>query len=72
MIEVLTGLHGFTMFCLVISVYYVFKAVFYYLPRQIFRTIRVNKNGWPPAHLDADGDFQEQDDDDTNHSNKGD
>jgi len=28
------------------------------LPNRILRTIKVLVRGWPPEHLDADGDFQ--------------
>lgn len=43
--------------------------VFLYIPLEIIRQIivrlirasTVKKAGWPPAHLDADGDFKKED-----------
>ncbi len=32
-------------------------AIFFRLPNRILRTIKVLVRGWPPAHLDADGDI---------------
>ena len=33
---------------------------------RLMRTIKVLKSGWPPPHLDADGDFQGADKEDNN------
>jgi hypothetical protein len=34
------------------------RLVFFVLPNRILRTIKVASRGWPPAHLDADGDWK--------------
>lgn len=34
------------------------KFVLWYLPNRLLRTINVCVRGWPPAHLDADGDWK--------------
>ena len=33
--------------------------VLFRLPNRILRTIKVLFRGWPPEHLDADGDFNQ-------------
>jgi hypothetical protein len=32
--------------------------IFFKLPNRFFRTIKVLVRGWPPEHLDADGDHK--------------
>ena len=36
----------------------VLLAVFFKLPNRIIRGMNIRKNGWPPEHCDADGDFK--------------
>ena len=52
---------GFLIIC---SAYYLIKYTVFILPNRILRTINMNKNGWPPEHCDADGDFKKEDDND--------
>lgn len=40
------------------SVYYLIKFVVYTTPNRIIRGITMAKNGYPPPHCDADGDFK--------------
>jgi hypothetical protein len=47
------GEHTFLAF---ISIYYVIKMPFTLTNRYI-RSRNIRARGWPPAHLDADGDF---------------
>ncbi len=51
-------LHGFNVFILICAVYYLLRYVFYSLPIRLIRSFNIRKCGWPPAHLDADGDFK--------------
>lgn len=34
------------------------KLVVFTLPNRILRTIHIAQHGWPPEHLDADGDWR--------------
>ena len=45
-------------FFLLCSVYYLLKYALFVLPNRALRTIKVCSKGWPPAHLDADGDWK--------------
>ncbi len=36
-----------------------FRRLLFTLPNRLLRTIKVLFRGWPPEHLDADGDFKE-------------
>jgi len=36
----------------------ILNAVVFKLPNRLLRSIKVVLRGWPPAHLDADGDFK--------------
>lgn len=38
--------------------------VLYCLPSRLIRHFNVRKAGWPPPHLDADGDFKSENKDD--------
>lgn len=33
---------------------------FYKIVNRFFRTLNIRKNGWPPEHCDADGDFKNE------------
>lgn len=46
----LARVNGFLAFIMICAVYYAVKL--------LLRTIKVAIRGWPPAHLDADGDFK--------------
>lgn len=37
-----------------------FAEIIYRILNRILRTIKVVVRGWPPEHLDADGDFRPQ------------
>ena len=34
------------------------------IPNRILRHLNIRKHGWPPEHLDADGDSRKESDDD--------
>ncbi len=53
--QAILELHGFLQFLLLCSAYY--------LLRFILRGIIICVRGWPPAHLDADGDWQRRESD---------
>jgi hypothetical protein len=42
--------------CLVIS--QLLYAILFRLPNRLLRHLNIRKAGWPPAHVDADGDFK--------------
>lgn len=44
-------------FCLAALLLGAFRSVLF-LRRQPLRTYNIRRNGWPPAHLDADGDYK--------------
>lgn len=50
--------HVFLGFLSICAVYYVLKMIFLQIPVRIIRHFTIRKAGWPPAHLDADGDFK--------------
>lgn len=50
----------FFLACLLIGLAY---EVLFRLPNRIIRGMNIRKNGWPPAHCDADGDFRKDKDD---------
>jgi hypothetical protein len=54
---------GFLQFCgmailLNVLFYFVINGILRFWIR-LFRVLMVRKHGWPPSHLDADGDFKE-------------
>ncbi len=59
--QVFSELGVWIQFTLICATYYLLKAVLYYLPNRILRTVKVCAKGWPPAHLDADGDWPPKD-----------
>ena len=50
----------FIALCVVGSIYYTIKHLTFVLPNRYIRHLNISKNGWPPKHLDADGDFKEK------------
>lgn len=56
--EILTfaGGHPVLAFFVICSAYYLLR----YLIVRCFRTMNVVCRGWPPSHLDADGDWNTQ------------
>lgn len=42
------------------TVYYTIKHITFVLPNRFLRHLNIRKCGWPPIHLDADGDFKEE------------
>lgn len=52
--------HWFLSFWIIVFGYFLLKAVLWHLPNRILRTINVLMRGWPPAHIDADGDWRPQ------------
>ena len=53
--------HVFLAFCFICACYYSIKLLVFILPNGLFRCINIYKNGYPPAHCDADGDFKQKD-----------
>jgi len=51
------GSHPVLTFFLALIISEVFIRVFFNLPNRFFRFLNIRKNGWPPEHCDADGDF---------------
>ena len=49
-------------FFLGIGICEVLLSVLFKLPNRIIRGMNIRKNGWPPAHCDADGDFKPKED----------
>jgi hypothetical protein len=43
---------------LLAGVFQTMRLVLFVLPNRLLRTIHVTKHGWPPEHLDADGDWR--------------
>lgn len=52
---------GWTLFWGVLASLGLIKILIFSLPNRILRTIKVCKAGWPPIHLDADGDWKSND-----------
>ena len=50
--------HWFLAFFVLLAVHSIVYAIVFRLPNRILRTIKVVSKGWPPEHLDADGDFK--------------
>ena len=50
----------FMSLCIIILIpsltYYTLKLILYYIPNRWIRHLNIKKHGWPPEHLDADGD----------------
>lgn len=59
--EFLSGLDPFLQWCALWLAWPVLgtaHALLFKIPDRIMRTIRVCAKGWPPEHLDADGDWK--------------
>lgn len=50
--------HWFLAFLALVGFISLSHALLFRLPNRVLRTIKVMKRGWPPQHLDADGDFK--------------
>ena len=50
--------HWFLAICAMITICALAKG-FYWMFNRLMRTIKVAIRGWPPSHLDADGDWKE-------------
>lgn len=50
--------HVFLAFIMICSAYYLLRFVLFSLPNRFIRHLNIRAQGWPPAHLDADGDFK--------------
>lgn len=48
---------SFVIFIAICATYYTVRHYTYDLPRQRLRAANIAKHGWPPAGLDADGDW---------------
>jgi len=48
-------------FFLAVVICCVLESVLFRLPNRIIPGMSIRKNGWPPAHCDADGDFKKDD-----------
>ncbi len=56
---ILFGWTAFWVFVMLIAGFFTLtRIIFFLLPNRILRTINVWKHGWPPEHLDADGDWK--------------
>lgn len=53
----------FTAFIMICAAYYTVKHLTYTLPKCFIRHLNIRKAGWPPKHLDADGDFKPEKED---------
>ena len=51
------GLHPFLTFFLACLVYYTIRQVIWLIALPA-RVMNIRKHGWPPEHLDADGDYK--------------
>lgn len=47
-------------FFIIILISQIIYGIFFRLPNRIIRHHNISKFGWPPEHLDADGDFKEE------------
>ena len=54
------GLHGMVEFAIILLFGCIIRVIFQVINR-ILRTIKVSRHGWPPAHIDADGDWKPTD-----------
>lgn len=61
-VSILLGLPILIQFIIICATYYILKFVLFVLPNRILRTIKVCNQGWPPSHLDADGDWKPEGD----------
>jgi len=53
---------GFFLTIIVLGmVYGILHAILFRLPNRIIRHLNILQAGWPPPHLDADGDFKTED-----------
>ena len=50
--------HPILAFLSLCSSYYLLKFVLYYIPARIVRMMNIRTHGWPPPHVDADGDLK--------------
>lgn len=57
--------HSFWTFVGTLLLIYLLAQLIQNISFRILRTIVLRKNGWPPAHCDADGDFKEDEKDDS-------
>lgn len=46
-----------------LSIVSLLNAIVFRLPNRLIRHLNIRARGWPPSHLDADGDFKEEDKD---------
>jgi len=44
------------------ALYGIGYALLFRLPNRIIRSRNIKNQGWPPEHLDADGDFKQEED----------
>lgn len=52
--------HWFIALCALYLAYFFLFGLFVKLPNRVLRSMTIRKNGWPPAHCDADGDFKDE------------
>lgn len=55
---------SFLAFLVICSTYYILKILIFYIPNRIVRSINIIVRGWPPPHLDADGDWKPEKEED--------
>jgi hypothetical protein len=56
------SVHWFLAFIALTSAGSLLFAVCFRLPNRFIRHLNIRKHGWPPAHVDADGDFRNRED----------
>jgi hypothetical protein len=55
--------HYFLAFFTIYFIAVIIEGVFYKLPKYISRHLMISRQGYPPPHCDADGDFKKEDKD---------
>lgn len=50
--------HVFLAFCGLLIIGQLLGYILWKLPNRIIRHMNLRKNGWPPIHLDLDGDWK--------------
>ena len=57
------NVNPFISFIIITLMFFLIKYMIYVVPNRILRSRNIKNKGWPPEHLDADGDFKSEDND---------
>ena len=57
------NVNPFVSFIIITLMFFLIKYMIYVVPNRILRSRNIKNKGWPPSHLDADGDFKSEDND---------